>query len=714
MMAGGHDHVELVLARLEALPALPTIASRLLEITSNERFDLGEVAGLIEADPSLSARVLTMCRRAELGLGERITTVRRAVLMLGIDSVRSAVLSVCVFDLLRQEAGERADLTGQWRFALGVACCCEQIAREHPRLRVGPDEAFLGGLLHDLGRLALCGVLPEAMSRIRELAARRGVDASLVEREVLGVDHLVAGKRLGERWGLPEGLLRCIWLHELDAGAIPDDEHGPLLRVLLGGRAIARELHVGDSGDFGTTMDWRRRSREMGLEVAVLERIARRLHGLVAERCRALGVGDEQPVALMLESIARANESLSRQVAQMRARSARDARAKQALCEIESLMASDDDEVGRILERVVASAGRWFGVDRIVSIRQAEEQVETLAWIQGTPGVVSFDGGDEVLEIGEGDGVHTLSTRLSDAIGAAVGRSGRLMRALRVGPVVLVSDGIGRELDAPGRVLAGVWSSLLRRGERAQRAARLAEALSSASATIAQMQQVRAREESMRRLGEMTGGAAHEMNNPLTTISGQAQRLLMRLEGEPREMCAAIVEAAHELGDLVRELHELAQAVRLDERVWLVGDILGRAVELSGVEGCRIEAEDLEVFCDGEACARALGELIRNARRADPEGEIAIRAETTGADGRLRIVVSDAGPGLSDRARMHAFDPFFSDREAGRGRGLGLTRARCLVEAMGGEIGLAERAGGGTDAWIELDGASRRVVKESA
>ncbi len=218
----------------------------------------------------------------------------------------------------------------------------------------------------------------------------------------------------------------------------------------------------------------------------------------------------------------------------------------------------------------------------------------------------------------------------------------------------------------------------------------------------------------MRRLGEMTGGAAHEMNNPLTTISGQAQRLLMRLEGEPREMCAAIVEAAHELGDLVRELHELAQAVRLDERVWLVGDILGRAVELSGVEGCRIEAEDLEVFCDGEACARALGELIRNARRADPEGEIAIRAETTGADGRLRIVVSDAGPGLSDRARMHAFDPFFSDREAGRGRGLGLTRARCLVEAMGGEIGLAERAGGGTDAWIELDGASRRVVKESA
>jgi len=714
MMAGGRDHVELVLARLEALPALPTIASRLLEITSDERFDLGEVAGLIEADPSLSARVLTMCRRAELGLGDRITTVRRAVLMLGIDSVRSAVLSVCVFDLLRQEAGERVDLSGAWRFALGVACCCEQIAREHPRLRVAPDEAFLGGLLHDLGRMALCSVLPEAMSRVRELAARRGVDASFVEREVLGVDHLIAGKRLGERWGLPEGLLRCIWLHEVDPGAIPEDEHGALVRVLVGARAIARELHVGESGDFGTTMDWRRRAGDLGLESASLERIARRLHALVAERCTALGVGDEQPATLMLESIARANESLSRQVAQMRARSARDARAMRALEEIGTLVEPEDDDASQILERVVASAGRWFGVDRLASIRQVDGRIEQLAWIRGGSEDACFEGAGEVLEIAEGDGIHPLSTRLSDAIAASLGRSGRLMRALRVGPVVLVSDGIGRDLDAPGRVLVSVWSSLLRRGERAQRAARLAEALSTANATIAQMQQVRAREESMRRLGEMTAGAAHEMNNPLTTISGQAQRLLMRSQGESREMCAAIVEAADELSDLVRELHDLAQAVRLDERVWRVGDILGRAVELAQEGRCRVEAEDLEVLCDGEACARALGELIDNARRADPDGEITIRAETTGADGRLRIVVSDAGPGLSDRARMHAFDPFFSDRKAGRGRGLGLTRARRLIEAMGGAIGLAERAGGGTEAWIELDGASRRVVKESA
>ncbi len=713
-MAGEHDHVELVLARLEALPTLPTIASRLLEITSDERFDLGEVAGLIEGDPSLSARVLAMCRRAELGLGDRITTIRRAVLMLGIDSVRSAVLSVCVFDLLRREGGERADLTGMWRFALGVACCCEQIAREHPRLRVAPDEAFLGGLLHDLGRIALCAVLPESMSRVRELAARRGVNASLVEREVLGVDHLVAGKRLGERWGLPEGLLRCIWLHELDPGVVPEDEHAPMLRMLLCARAIARELHVGDGGDFGATMDWRRRAHESGLESTGLERISRRLHGLVAERCHALGVGDEAPSALMLESIARANESLARQVARMRARSARDARAMQALREIETLMQGEDDDPAVIVEQVVASAGRWFGVDHMASIREKEGGIEQRAWHGGVSEPASFEGAGEVLEIAEGEGVHPLSTRLSDAIAGPLGRAGRLMRALRVGSVVLVSDGIPRDLDAPGKVLACVWGSLLRRGERASRAARLAESLSSANATIAQMQEVRAREESMRRLGEMTAGAAHEMNNPLTTISGQAQRLLMRLEGEQREMCARIVEAAHELGDLVCELHELAQAVRLDEGVWSVRDILGRALDLAHEGRCRLDVPDVELVCDGEACAQALCELIRNARRADPDGVIAIRAETAGVDGRLRLVVSDAGPGLSARARMHAFDPFFSDQEAGRGRGLGLTRARRLIEAMGGEIGLAERAGGGTDAWIELDSVSRRVVKESA
>ena len=729
---------ELILARLDTLPALPVIASRLLEMSGDENIDLKEISTMIEADPALSARVLAMCRRAELGLGERITTVRRAVVMLGLEAVRSAVLSVCVFDLMNKEAKRVShdtgtlgtfDITGYWKHAIGVACACERIARDHSKLHIRPDEGFVAGLLHDFGRLALTVALPKAMARAQELAAARGMDAAEVERELIGLDHALAGKRLAEHWGLPESISQVIWLHVHEPEAIPENENRGLIMVVRLARALCRELYVGAAGDFGEPPDWRTEAREFNLDPTRIEKSGRRLHADVSERCKALGVCNQQAPTMMLESIARANQSLGRLVERLDRRQTREQRCGEALSLIERFHARlrEHADLESTTKAIVEHAGQWFGGESWLVIVREDGASRAIAFERGTD--LWLDAEDHIVEgvlgpLRAGNKLAELSLRTSDTVGRLLGRTGRLMRALRLAGgdtwLVLVGETLPRDLEGVDETLAAVWASAASSAQRFERARAMSEGLANANSRVASLQAARSREESMRRLGEMTAGAAHEMNNPLTRISGQAQRLAMRLEGQNQELCEEVVEAAHELSELVTSLHMLAEGPQIRVSAHEVRKVLGRAIEIgrerAGIEGtidlsCAVTSFET----DDEILARALGELIANALQSHESPRVSIRAETAGTDGRLKVIVRDHGRGLSTKARRHAFDPFFSERDAGRGRGLGLSRAKRLIEALGGTTGLLACEQGGTEAWVELPAqAITKSLRESA
>src|SRR3954467_13367358 len=101
--------IEAILREVESLPTLSPVATRLLQIAGVEDADLDALVEIIESDPALSARLLGLCRRADKGLGDRITTVRRAVVMLGLEAVQAAALSVSVYDVMESYTPEEAD-----------------------------------------------------------------------------------------------------------------------------------------------------------------------------------------------------------------------------------------------------------------------------------------------------------------------------------------------------------------------------------------------------------------------------------------------------------------------------------------------------------------------------------------------------------------------------------------------------------------------------
>jgi signal transduction histidine kinase len=267
----------------------------------------------------------------------------------------------------------------------------------------------------------------------------------------------------------------------------------------------------------------------------------------------------------------------------------------------------------------------------------------------------------------------------------------------------------------PSEVLLGAmtstWAGAVHAAARYEEAQHFNQRLAEVSRSLAEAQSRLTEAESLARLGEMTAGAAHEMNNPLTIISGRSQLLAGRLTDlRDRAAATAIAEAADDLSDLISSLNLIAEPPRprpqATQAARIVADAVGLAHERLGSRApirTRVAPELPACLLDRELISRALCELIVNAVEAAPDTEVEVRLHADDLDGRLIFTVTDRGPGLSPRALHHAFDAFFSEKPAGRQRGLGLTRARRLVQACDGRISLTPGPTQGTIATIELD-----------
>ncbi|UCF33907.1 MAG: HDOD domain-containing protein, partial [Phycisphaerales bacterium] len=216
------ERVELILSQLTSLPTLPAIALRLMEVTTSPKSSAKDVVRVIESDPSLTAACLRMLRRADLGVRRSVVSVERAVVLLGFRAVRNAVLSLQIYDLFATadcDERRRALRSGFWKHSLAVACAAQLIGKQVKD--IAAEELFVCGLLHDIGKIAMDTCLPKSYARIVEQVERQAVNLSDAERELLGFDHTVTGKRLATHWGLPLPVVECVWLHHQSPEALP-------------------------------------------------------------------------------------------------------------------------------------------------------------------------------------------------------------------------------------------------------------------------------------------------------------------------------------------------------------------------------------------------------------------------------------------------------------------------------------------------------------
>lgn len=206
------------------LPVLPEVTVRLLNTVDSADSSAHDIAAIIEAEPALTVRLLKLANSPFYGQRGTIATVRNAVVVLGSKTIRSLALAVWTHTL-RTQARTPAELQllGQvLGHGLSTGVAAGMLAERHAR-SLGED-AFMAGLLHDIGRVALIANLGmDYASQILDPAERDGFLVHEREAELLGFDHRDLGSALMSSWGLPPFLADVAEKHH-DADLVPRDQ----------------------------------------------------------------------------------------------------------------------------------------------------------------------------------------------------------------------------------------------------------------------------------------------------------------------------------------------------------------------------------------------------------------------------------------------------------------------------------------------------------
>lgn len=224
------------------LPSLPTVAVEVIDLCRQDNVYIKEIAKVISSDPALSGKILKTVNSSYYGLSTSVSTISHALVILGLNSVKTLALSFSLISTFRDATGEEMDPMPFWRrtlyAAVGARCVAQRCRMpEH-------EEVFLCGLLQDLGIMAMVHELGAPYVSLLRQAGEHHEKLAALERAEYDLDHAVVAAAMAERWNLPPILVEPIRFHE-NPDAAPKAVR-PVVRAVAMGNLIAPVFVCGD------------------------------------------------------------------------------------------------------------------------------------------------------------------------------------------------------------------------------------------------------------------------------------------------------------------------------------------------------------------------------------------------------------------------------------------------------------------------------------
>jgi len=664
------------------LPAMPQILLKLIEQCQTDEVGMTALAELIAKDPGMTGKILGVANSSAYHRSGRKAGLEQSLMTLGIDMIKTLVISESVFQVFNNFSHSNStDLRGFWQHSLSAAVMAREIAEKmrYPHI----EEAYLAGLLHDVGRLALLAAAPREYAG--NFLSRDDDNLCAVEQATLKITHPEAGAWLIERWNLDSFLADSVLYHHEPVARL-ESAH-PLVRIVL----LAHLLSSHGEDDLAV----KAAGALCGIAAADLTQISQGASSQVSKSADYLGIDlDGFDPAL---------------VPPARDPGAPDAVHQQLSEEVRNLVLTS--EAGRSFSRQQGEAGLLESAARSARLLFDFEEVLILLMNGTGQALVGVPLGEHKQRLSEFSIALTGGGVLAEAAlqrrMAFIGRDGnplgiaeeQLLRVL--GSDALVCLPLASAQRCLGVMIGGVaaWqvpglqqrerflrsfgeqvalaleTELGERGESSRRIARLAEEYRDASRRI-----------------------VHEVNNPLSIIKNYLSVLGGKLEKQQPVVgeMSILHEEIDRVGQIVKGIADLKPSLREggSEVNRVVRDVV-RLFRNAGFapDAVRIVAQTQDTPCEIEGASDTLKQilvnLVKNAVEAMPAGG-EIQIANTGhvnRDGRLytELCVRDSGPGMPPEILANLFAPVRTTKGNGH-QGLGLSIVYGLVKKSQGLI----------------------------
>lgn len=677
------------------VPVLPEILVRLLEACDNQATPLTQVASLIDKDPSLSYKVLQLVNSAYFGLKTTYSGVDQAVVYLGANSVKNMAVTAAVHQVFNSEVYNSLthfNIHTFWHHSLKCACLSRRLA-EHSG-QANPDDAYLGGLLHDLGKLVLVSAYPDQYDTVLAEALQQE-DLLEIEQNHIGANHAEIGAWLVADWHLNSLIGDAISFHhetvEQVAGAFP------LVKIVFAANGLSKD---GDQGAARGAVELL-----LGLGGEDLEHIIEAATEEILQISGELGIVVEPPsgedgqqgqTVIIAEEGATLHANLASRIKGISLLSGF----------LENMSQAEDRET--MIKAFEQSLQVLFGFDRTILLMPDRDQV-LLSGRASASNKLKGLSQELILPIQKSSSriVKAYRSRSLDYLRETEELDNladrQVLSALDCQVVALVP--LAAEMLEVGVVLIGLPGSMT---ELSKNDYRLLKTITQQAGMSLQLDEIKARKadeieaERQAAISMTARKFAHEVNNPLGIIHNYLTTLKLKVAGEENitKELGIISEEINRISAMINQLDTFAQASFSTSDLTNVNNIVSDIVQLVKSSFLNDTATEVIFNPDPElplirtspdGIKQIIINLLKNASEAmEGEGRVVVStsrkpgsASETDAD--IVIRVEDNGPGLPDTVKENLYTPFISTKGIGHS-GLGLSIVNKAVGDLGGTI----------------------------
>ncbi|MGM0640060.1 MAG: HDOD domain-containing protein [Thermotogota bacterium] len=240
--------ISVISKKIEELPTPDFIVQRIINIASDPNSSVKDLNAAVLESPSLSAKILKLSNSAYYALPRKITKLSQAINILGFKTVRNLAMSIFTVKNFFRNEYDFFNTKKFWTHLMATAIGAELLAKtiNFPER----EEAFLAGLLHDLGKIAMSNIMPESFEMIIKVANHKKISFKKAEELLESYSHESIGKLLFKQWGLSDLIINSAGFHD-SVDNLTDDNSKMIVQIIHIANITTNTLYYGYSGNFG-------------------------------------------------------------------------------------------------------------------------------------------------------------------------------------------------------------------------------------------------------------------------------------------------------------------------------------------------------------------------------------------------------------------------------------------------------------------------------